>query len=62
MHPADEPWHDGLLPLSPSLENILSATSGSGCIDTRPSMLPSRLLRWVGRGAVCIVCILLVRN
>lgn len=45
MHPADEPWHDGLLPLSPSLENILSATGGSGCIDTRPSMLPSRLMR-----------------
>ncbi|PRW20994.1 hypothetical protein C2E21_8498 [Chlorella sorokiniana] len=40
----DEPWHDGLLPLSPSLDNILSATGGSGCIDTRPSMLPSRLL------------------
>ncbi len=44
-HLADEPWHDGLLPLSPSLDNILSATGGSGCIDIQPSMLPSRLLR-----------------
>lgn len=49
QRPADEPWHDNLLPLSPSLDNILSGAGGSGGFDTRPSMLPSRLLRWALR-------------
>lgn len=49
-------WHDGLLPLSPSLDSFLGLgeAAGSGCLEFRPARLPSRLLRWARRRAATL--------